>query len=195
MHARKCLLKGLNPQQNRTVPPLRYEWVWALKRDFPHLQFSLNGGIITLEEVAAALAIRNVGSASTNGTNGSGASSSSEAMGEGEGEGEGEAEGQGPCSSRRSGGGDGGGGHGITGVMVGRAAYNMVWDALGECSRRVGPMLTFCLCTRLTCGTQRCLQPGFTMLLAVLACLLYCAVCPAAMPRAAHLLCLPCSRR
>ncbi|KAI3438293.1 hypothetical protein D9Q98_000727 [Chlorella vulgaris] len=137
MHARKCLLKGLNPQQNRTVPPLRYEWVWALKRDFPHLQFSLNGGIITLEEVAAALAIRNVGSASTNGTNGSGASSSSEAMGEGEGEGEGEAEGQGPCSSRRSGGGDGGGGHGITGVMVGRAAYNMVWDALADADRSI----------------------------------------------------------
>lgn len=33
------VLQGLSPQQNRTVPPLRYAWVYALKRDFPHLQF------------------------------------------------------------------------------------------------------------------------------------------------------------
>ena len=43
LHSRKCLLKGLSPAQNRTVPPLRREWVYALKRDFPHLEFSLNG--------------------------------------------------------------------------------------------------------------------------------------------------------
>lgn len=55
IHARKCLLKGLSPHQNRTVPPLRYEWLLALKRDFPDLQFSLNGGILTLEETRAAL--------------------------------------------------------------------------------------------------------------------------------------------
>ena len=55
IHARKCLLKGLNPHQNRTVPPLRYEWVWALKRDFPALDFSLNGGVLSLEETATAL--------------------------------------------------------------------------------------------------------------------------------------------
>ena len=55
IHARKCLLRGLSPHQNRTVPPLRYEWVWALKRDYPHLHFSLNGGVQTLEEAAAAL--------------------------------------------------------------------------------------------------------------------------------------------
>lgn len=55
IHARKCHLKGLNPLQNRTIPPLKYQWVWALKRDFPHLQFSLNGGILTLEEASAAL--------------------------------------------------------------------------------------------------------------------------------------------
>jgi len=55
IHARKCLLKGLNPHQNRTIPPLRYQWLLALKRDFPHLQFSLNGGILTLEESVAAL--------------------------------------------------------------------------------------------------------------------------------------------
>lgn len=58
VHSRKCLLKGLNPSQNRTVPPLRYAWVFALRRDFPHLEFSLNGGIQSLEEVRDVLAHR-----------------------------------------------------------------------------------------------------------------------------------------
>ena len=56
IHARKCLLKGLSPAQNRTVPPLRYSWVYALRRDFPHLQFSLNGGIQGPEEAKQVLA-------------------------------------------------------------------------------------------------------------------------------------------
>eukprot|EP00892_Ulva_mutabilis_P003385 jgi/Ulvmu1/1418/UM011_0147.1 len=56
IHARKCLLSGLSPHQNRTVPPLRYGWVYALKRDFPHLDFSLNGGIQSIEEVREILA-------------------------------------------------------------------------------------------------------------------------------------------
>lgn len=55
IHARKCLLKGLSPHQNRTIPPLKYEWLLALKRDFPHLEFSLNGGVLTLNETVAAL--------------------------------------------------------------------------------------------------------------------------------------------
>ncbi|CAL8471488.1 g11030 [Coccomyxa elongata] len=55
MHARKCLLKGLSPHENRTIPPLRYEWVFALKRDFPHLEFSLNGGLDSCQQAAAAL--------------------------------------------------------------------------------------------------------------------------------------------
>ena len=55
IHARKCHLKGLNPHQNRTVPPLKYEWLIALARDFPHVQFTLNGGILSLEETTAAL--------------------------------------------------------------------------------------------------------------------------------------------
>ena len=61
VHSRKCLLKGLSPAQNRTVPPLRYGWVFALKRDFPHLQFSLNGGIQTSEEVNEVLRHRVAG--------------------------------------------------------------------------------------------------------------------------------------
>lgn len=55
IHARKCLLKGLNPHQNRTIPPLKYEWLLALKRDFPHVQFSLNGGVLNLNETVSAL--------------------------------------------------------------------------------------------------------------------------------------------
>ncbi|KAJ9531837.1 hypothetical protein QJQ45_021989 [Haematococcus lacustris] len=46
---------GLNPHQNRTVPPLRYSWVYGLKRDFPHLRFSLNGGIQGCYEARAYL--------------------------------------------------------------------------------------------------------------------------------------------
>ena len=55
IHCRKCLLKGLNPTQNRTVPPLRHEWVWALKRDFPHLVFTLNGGVLSTHDASTAL--------------------------------------------------------------------------------------------------------------------------------------------
>lgn len=56
LHARKCLLDGLSPAQNRTVPPLRHGWVYALARDFPGVSFSLNGGVNDLATAAAALA-------------------------------------------------------------------------------------------------------------------------------------------
>ena len=45
IHARKAFLKGLNPAQNRTIPPLIYERVYRLKADFPELSFEINGGI------------------------------------------------------------------------------------------------------------------------------------------------------
>lgn len=45
IHARKAFLKGLNPAQNRTIPPLIYERVYRLKEDFPALSFEINGGI------------------------------------------------------------------------------------------------------------------------------------------------------
>ena len=51
IHARKAFLKGLNPKQNRTVPPLKYEWVFDLKQKFPHLNFIINGGFDTVEKV------------------------------------------------------------------------------------------------------------------------------------------------
>jgi tRNA-dihydrouridine synthase A len=61
IHARKCLLNGLTPAQNRSVPPLRHEWLWALKRDFPELRFTLNGGVASGRHAAAALACREHG--------------------------------------------------------------------------------------------------------------------------------------
>jgi tRNA-dihydrouridine synthase A len=47
MHARKALLAGLSPKQNRDVPPLHYDWVYRLKQEFPQLEIVINGGIDT----------------------------------------------------------------------------------------------------------------------------------------------------
>ncbi len=55
VHARKAWLQGLNPKQNRTVPPLRYGDVHRLKREFPHLAIEINGGITGLEQVREQL--------------------------------------------------------------------------------------------------------------------------------------------
>ncbi len=55
VHARKAWLQGLSPKQNRNVPPLRYDDVHRLKREFPHLRIEINGGITTLEDVTAHL--------------------------------------------------------------------------------------------------------------------------------------------
>ena len=46
----KCLLKGLNPHQNRTIPPLKYSVVHRLTQDFPDCHFTLNGGVLSLEQ-------------------------------------------------------------------------------------------------------------------------------------------------
>ena len=50
VHARNAWLKGLSPRENREVPPLRYDVVRRLKRDFPATRFVLNGGLGTLDE-------------------------------------------------------------------------------------------------------------------------------------------------
>lgn len=50
VHARIALLKGLSPKENRDVPPLRYEDVYRLKQERPHLTIEINGGIKTVEE-------------------------------------------------------------------------------------------------------------------------------------------------
>ncbi len=51
VHARNAILKGLSPKENREVPPLKYDYVYRLKRDFSQLKFVINGGITTLSEV------------------------------------------------------------------------------------------------------------------------------------------------
>jgi len=51
VHARKAWLSGLDPKENRTVPPLRYEEVVRLKQELPHVTIEINGGITTLEAV------------------------------------------------------------------------------------------------------------------------------------------------
>ena len=51
VHARNAILKGLSPKENREIPPLRYDYVYRLKRDFSQLKFVINGGITTLSEV------------------------------------------------------------------------------------------------------------------------------------------------
>lgn len=56
VHARKAWLKGLSPKENREIPPLRYEWVYRLKRERPELRVLINGGIATVEDALAHLA-------------------------------------------------------------------------------------------------------------------------------------------
>jgi tRNA-dihydrouridine synthase A len=56
VHARNAVLKGLSPKENREIPPLRYEVVHRLKRDFPALVFVINGGLADWAEIEAQLA-------------------------------------------------------------------------------------------------------------------------------------------
>ena len=54
-HARNAVLKGLSPKENREIPPLKYEYVYRLKKDFPQLTIVLNGGVNNSAEVHAHL--------------------------------------------------------------------------------------------------------------------------------------------
>jgi len=56
VHARKAWLQGLSPKENREIPPLQYGVVHALKRDFPGLEFVINGGFKTLAQAEQQLA-------------------------------------------------------------------------------------------------------------------------------------------
>jgi tRNA-dihydrouridine synthase A len=56
VHARKAWLKGLSPKENRDVPPLDYDLVRRLKRERPHLNISINGGIASMDAAEAHLA-------------------------------------------------------------------------------------------------------------------------------------------
>ncbi len=55
VHARKAILKGLNPKQNRTIPPLKYDLVKKLKEANPELIIEINGGFTNIEQCKEAL--------------------------------------------------------------------------------------------------------------------------------------------
>ena len=55
-HARNAVLKGLSPKDNREIPPLRYDVVTRLKRDFPDSIFVLNGGLADAAQSVGAAA-------------------------------------------------------------------------------------------------------------------------------------------
>ena len=57
IHARKAWLSGLNPKQNRDIPPLKYDKVYRLKKLYPHLHIGINGGISALDDVFQHLSI------------------------------------------------------------------------------------------------------------------------------------------
>jgi tRNA-dihydrouridine synthase A len=56
VHARKAILKGLSPKQNREVPPLDYARAWRVKEEFPSLTVVVNGGLRTVPQVTEQLA-------------------------------------------------------------------------------------------------------------------------------------------
>ena len=55
IHARKAILSGLSPKENREIPPLDYPRVHRLKRDFPELTVILNGGLKTPTQILAEI--------------------------------------------------------------------------------------------------------------------------------------------
>ena len=55
VHARKAILKGLTPKENREIPPLDYGRAWQVKREFPQLDVIVNGGLRTVPQVTEQL--------------------------------------------------------------------------------------------------------------------------------------------
>lgn len=55
IHARKAYLQGLSPKENRSVPPLKYDYGYRIKQDFPDLEVVINGGISSLDAAATHL--------------------------------------------------------------------------------------------------------------------------------------------
>lgn len=55
IHARKAWLQGLSPKENRDIPPLDYDLVLRMKQAFPDMHISINGGVISLEQVIGFL--------------------------------------------------------------------------------------------------------------------------------------------
>ena len=56
VHARNAWLDGLSPKENRDIPPLKYDYVYRLKQEFPQLEIIINGGITTQAQIATHLA-------------------------------------------------------------------------------------------------------------------------------------------
>ena len=55
IHARKACLQGLSPKENRTVPPLKYDYAYRIKQQYPDLEIVVNGGITSLDAAATHL--------------------------------------------------------------------------------------------------------------------------------------------
>ena len=55
IHARKAILKGLSPKENRNIPPLNYERVHEIKRNFPKLNIIINGGFSEIKQIIKQL--------------------------------------------------------------------------------------------------------------------------------------------
>ena len=55
VHARKAILQGLSPKENRDIPPLKYDWVYQLKQDFPDLEILINGGLNNFDQMQQQL--------------------------------------------------------------------------------------------------------------------------------------------
>jgi tRNA-dihydrouridine synthase A len=57
VHARIAILAGLSPKENREIPPVRYEEVYRLKREYPDIEIEINGGIKTEEQIKEHLSL------------------------------------------------------------------------------------------------------------------------------------------
>ena len=55
IHARKAFLEGLSPKENRDIPPLHYDRVHQVKKDFPDLNITINGGFTKIEQITSQL--------------------------------------------------------------------------------------------------------------------------------------------
>lgn len=51
VHARKAWLNGLSPKQNRTIPPILYDYVYRIKQELPHIPVVINGNITEIEAI------------------------------------------------------------------------------------------------------------------------------------------------
>ena len=61
VHARSCRLSGLDPKENRTIPPLRYAWVQRLALEHPELRISINGGLVEPLQIEQLLSLAREG--------------------------------------------------------------------------------------------------------------------------------------